>query len=238
MLKTAFTAVLAITTSTVLGACDMSETRPAATALRGEAAYRDAGTDHAGNPHRVASPGHTARFSFVLRGNGEFSPEELPSTCALDPAGQFQAIFTGATELGSGSAYVAAIAGASVITASGCQVPELTSMLLVDARVRAEIDATTLSCTPYCSASARADAESECGTLASAAQCRASAEAELRAECASICTTRADRIVAETSLAVSLFGDVEFEALRTAALGDLEANLTFDHLEDADGARF
>jgi hypothetical protein len=38
-------------------------------------------------------------------------------------------------------------------------------------------------------------------------------------------------IVAEVSLAASLLGDLDAEALRAAALGDFSADLTFDHME-------
>ncbi|CAN5788270.1 hypothetical protein BH11MYX3_BH11MYX3_38240 [soil metagenome] len=231
MLKTHLT----LAAVALVSACTTSGPGAAAKELRGEATYRDATTNQAWTPNRSASPGQLARVSLVVRGSGEFVIRDLPAQCALDPAGQFQAMFTGDAELGSGSAYVATIVGGSVTTPSGCQVPELTSMLLIDAKVRAEIEATMASCTPYCSASARADAEAECG--ATSMQCRADAEAMLRAECTATCTTRADRIVAETSLSTALFGDLDFEALHTAALGDLEANLRFDHPVDADGNR-
>lgn len=216
-------------------ACTSSgDDRTATSEIRGDAAYRDAATDHAGNPHAAAAPAQSARLSLVMHGSGQFSPSDLDPKCALDPAGQFQAVFTGTASLGDGSAYLATLASGqgSLTTPSGCQVPEVGSLVVLDAKLRAEIDATTQSCQSYCAASARADAEVQCGATASSADCRAAAETQLAASCTTTCTTHAHVIVAETSLAASLFGGLDLEALRAAALGDLDANLTFDHAEE------
>lgn len=203
-----------------------------ATEMRGAAVYRDSATDHAGDAQPPATPPpQTATVTIVVEGQGDLP--ELDPQCALDPAGQFEAVFDGALTLDDDGLYVATLAeGSGVIaTPSGCEVPDLEGGVVTDVRVRAELAATTANCETYCAASARADAEAECGASASAAECRAAAEADAQASCTTTCTTETDVIVAETSLSASLFGDVDADALRAAALGELTVDLVFDRLE-------
>jgi hypothetical protein len=215
----------------VLGACTSSGEGSATSELRGDAAFRDAKTDHAGNPVAPAAPSESVKITIVMHGSGQFAADKLDPRCALDPAGQFTATFSGTADTASGSAYLAALASGKVTTASGCELPELSSLAILDAKVRAEIAATTQSCKSYCEASARADAEAQCGATASSAQCRAQAEGTAAASCQTTCTTQAHSIVAEASLATSLFGSLDLNDLKAASLGDLEADLTFDHVE-------
>ena len=66
------------------------------------------------------------------------------------------------------------------------------------------------------------------------ASCRASEEATYEASCTTACsepTTHA--IVAETSLGASALADLDL--LGGTALGTVEADLEFDHLEDSGG---
>ncbi len=230
MQKNHFMALAAV----LFGACTSDGEGTAASELRGDAQFRDAATDHAGNARQPAAPTQSAKISIVMHGSGQFSTSGLDPRCALDPSGQFEATFTSTANLANGSAYLAALASGSgqVTTLSGCELPDVASMIILDASVRAEIAATTQSCSMYCAASARADAEAQCGATASAASCRESAEASAEAACTTTCTTQSRFIVAETSLATSLFGGLDFQDLQGAAIGDLEANLTFDHLEE------
>ena len=204
--------------------------------LSGNAVYRDASTDHSGAQHPAATPpAQNARVSIVVKGSGTIP--ELDPKCALDPAGAFEAHYLSTMTVSDGDVYSATVAEGSgkIQTPSGCAIPNLTVGLITDVVVRGELSINTTNCETYCSARARADGEAQCGASASAAQCRAQYEAQATAQCQTTCTTRAHAIVAEVSLAASLLGDLDAEALRAAALGDLTANLTFDHLEDADG---
>lgn len=204
----------------------------AATEVAGAAVYRDSATDHDGNARSPAAPpAQEATISIVVEGTGEIS--DLDPQCALDPAGAFEARFLGEMALSDDGAYLAAVAegAAQLVTPSGCEIPDLTVGLVTDVTIRAELEATTANCQTYCAASARADAEAECGASPGDAACRAEAEASAEAACTTTCTTERDVIVAEVSLAASLLGELDAEALRAAALGELHADLVFDHLE-------
>lgn len=216
----------------LLGACTSeSET---SSSVSGEAVYRDATTDHSGATQAPSTPPpQGARVTITVKGTGQI-PRVDPQ-CALDPAGAFEANYLGTMDMTDGSAYTAAFASGSITTPSGCEIPNLTVGLVTDVVVRGELAINTQNCETFCAANARADAEAECGASASAATCRAQAESQASAQCQTTCTTKAHAIVAEVSLAATLLGDVDADALRAAALGELRANLTFDHLEDASG---
>jgi hypothetical protein len=202
--------------------------------ITGNAVYRDATTDHSGASASPSTPPpQSARVTITIKGTGQI-PQVDPQ-CALDPAGSFEAHYLSTMNMADGSAYTAAIASGTITTPSGCTIPNLTVGVVTDVVVRGELAINTQNCTTFCEANARADAEAECGTSASAASCRAAAESEASAQCQTTCTTKAHAIVAEVSLMAALFGDLDADALRAAALGDLSANLTFDHLEDASG---
>ena len=122
-------------------------------------------------------------------------------------------------------------------TPSGCAIPDLTVGIITDIVVRGDLSINTTNCDTFCSARARADAEAQCGTSASSASCRAAAESQVSAQCTQTCTTKASAIRAEVSLSASLLGDLDAEALSAAALGELSADLTFDHMVDSDGKK-
>lgn len=225
-----------ISCSALLFACTSSESSSSAS-LSGNAAYRDATTDHSGAPQPAATPPpQSAHISIVVKGSGEIP--QIDPKCALDPAGQFEAHYLSTMTVQNGSVYSATVADGSgqLQTPSGCAIPELTVGVITDVVVRGELAITTTNCQTYCDAQARADAEAQCGATASAATCRAQYEAQATASCQTTCTTKAHAIVAEVSLAASVLGNLDADALRAAALGELTANLTFDHLEAADGA--
>lgn len=216
----------------VLAACT-SESDSSST-ISGDAVYRDADTDHSGATRAPSTPPpQSARVTITVKGTGQI-PHVDPQ-CALDPSGSFEAHYLSTMNMTDGSAYSAAIASGTITTPSGCAIPDLTVGLVTDVVVRAELAINTQNCTMFCEANARADAEAQCGTSASAASCRAAAESQGSAQCKTTCTTKARAIVAEMSLAAGLLGDLDAEALRAAALGELRADLTFDHLEDANG---
>jgi hypothetical protein len=208
----------------------------AATSMTGQAVYRDARTDHTGQAQPASSPpAQDATLSIVVEGNGQI-PQVDPQ-CALDPAGAFEAHYSGTLALSDDAAYASSVAStaSSIVTPSGCAIPDLTVGVITDVKIHAELAVNTTNCQSYCSAAARADAEESCGATASAAECRSTAEASAEASCNTTCTTEAHSIVAEASLSAALLGQLDANALRAAALGDFEADLEFDHLEDSDG---
>lgn len=204
------------------------------TQLTGSAVYRDARTTHDGTTAEPAAPpAQSARVSVVIKGTGQI--QDLDPQCALDPAGAFEAHYLSSLDMTDGSVYAAALASGSIQTPSGCTIPDLTVGVVTDIVVRGELAINTTNCNTFCSARARAEGEAECGATASSAACRADYEADAAAACVTTCTTRASKILAEVSLAGSLLGDIDAQGLRTAAFGDLSADLTFDTLVDANG---
>jgi hypothetical protein len=215
--------------------CTTNESETSAS-LSGSAVYRDATTDHDGATQPAAMPPpQSARVSIVVKGTGTIP--ELDPQCALDPAGAFEAHYLSTMSVSDGNVYTAAVADGSgqIQTPSGCAIPDLTVGVITDIVVRGELAINTTNCETFCAAEARADAEAQCGASATAATCRAQYEAQASGQCQTTCTTKAHAIVAEVSLAASLLGNLDAEALRAAALGELTANLTFDHVEDAEG---
>lgn len=228
---------LTILSTITFAACtDGGSDGEADTRVAGQAVYADSQTDESGAPQEPAAPpAGSADLSIVIEGTGEIP--EIDPQCALDPAGVFTATFLGEMTLDGTGAYAGAFGAGSgsITTPSGCEIPDLQVGLVTDVRVRAELAATAERCETYCAASARASAEAECGADASAAACRAEAAAAAEAACTTTCTTETHVIVAEVSLAASLLGDVDADALRAAALGELHADLVFDHMEDEQG---
>jgi hypothetical protein len=218
--------------SLVVAACGGGSDGEATSEVTGAATYRDAATDHQGNPQLAAAPAsQNIRVFVTVEGQGELP--ELDPECALDTAGQFEARYTGTAQLADDAVYAALFGESSgqIVTPSGCEIPDLTVGLITDVRVRAELTATAPNCDAYCSAEARADAEESCGASPSAAECRVNAEASGKAQCVASCSPQTHVIVAETSLAASALGDLDADALRAAAFGELQANLVFDHVE-------
>ena len=68
----------------LLGACTSSGSDGTATSeVRGSATFRDAATDHAGNPQPAAAPTESARLSLVIHGSGQWSATDLDLEVAL-----------------------------------------------------------------------------------------------------------------------------------------------------------
>ncbi len=204
--------------------------------ITGTATYRDASTDHAGNTKQAdVPPAQAIDLEIVVEGTGELP--QIDPQCALDPAGAFEARYASTAQLGADHAYVATIAESSgtIATPSGCLASGLTVGVITGAKIRAHLATTTPNCETFCAANARAEAEQSCGASAAAASCRADAETQAAARCTTTCTTRAAHITAEVSLAAALLGQLDAEALEAAALGELQANVTFDRMTDANG---
>jgi hypothetical protein len=204
------------------------------TEVQGVARYRDARTDAAGAPHAPAAPpAQDAAITVTVRGTGTLSG--LDPTCLDQAAGQFHALYAGDAALDGSGGYVSSLAEASAVvqTPGGCEIPELAVGVVTDLVVRAELPVTTANCASYCDASARAEAEAACEAAPDRAACWASAEADARAACTTECTTQTTTIVAEATIGASALGDLELDAdaLRAAALGELAVDLTFDALE-------
>ena len=229
------TNLIVILASALAFGCTSNESE-SSSSLSGNAVYRDATTDHNGATQPAATPPpQSAKVSIIVKGTGTIP--EIDPQCALDPAGQFEAHYVSTMSVSDGDLYTASVADGSghLQTPSGCEIPKLTVGVITDVVVRSELTINTTNCETFCSAQARADGEAQCGASASAAQCRAQYEAQASAQCQTTCTTKAHAIVAEVSLAGSLLGDLDANALRAAALGDITATLTFDHLEDVNG---
>lgn len=208
------------------------DTSSSQTSVAGQGVYRDSATDEQGQAQQPASPSpQTADLDVIIDGQGTI-PNPDPQ-CALDPAGQFQALFTGTATFDDSGAYLAALGQGSgaITTPSGCAIPDLTIGAVTSVKVKVTLDANTENCQSYCSASARADAEAQCGATPDAASCRTSAESSLEASCQTQCTTQSTQITAEASLDATTFASLTASQLQGAALGDLNADLTFDTLE-------
>jgi hypothetical protein len=227
------TTIITLLSLSIFGACT-SDADPPTSQVTGAMRYDDATTNADGTPREAAAPPADQDVTITVEVRGTGVLEGLDTTCQLDGAtGQFHALFDGTAAVDENGAYVAALAdgSAQIETLTGCAIPTLTVSVISDVVVRGEIAATTTSCQSYCAASARGAAEAECAGSSTEAECRATAEASATASCQTECTTQRDVIVAEVSLAGSLLGDLDADALRAAAFGQLSADLTFDHME-------
>jgi hypothetical protein len=214
----------------LIAACSSTSTSSSSAKLTGNATYRDATTDHAGNPQPSAQPApQTADMSIVVKGTATIP--HVDARCAADPAGAFEAHYASALDIASGSSYVAAMETGTLETPSGCTIDTLTGAVVTEIDIHAELDATADNCQTYCSASARADAEASCGSTANEATCRESAEASAMTSCTTTCTQSGARIVADLRLGAGALGSVDADSLREATFGGLHGDLTFDHVE-------
>lgn len=216
----------------ILAACGGGGGDSTDSSVQGVATYRDASTDATGaSRDPAAPPAQSATVTVTIRGNGTLTG--LDPTCLDSASGQFDALYAGDAQLDSDGGYISSMGAsdAALTTPSGCEIPDLTVGVITDIVVRAELDATTANCDSYCSASARADAEAECSAAPDRATCWSNTEASAKASCQTSCTTQSHAIVAETTIGAGGLGDLDADALRAAAFGELDADLTFDALE-------
>lgn len=200
----------------------------------GQAVYRDATTDHEGQPAAAARPDPQGLW-ITIEVTGTASLSDLEPECALDEAsGNVTALFAGEAILDDDGLYVAGLASAQAtfVSGSGCTLPPVELSTMTDVVVRAELEATTPNCETYCQAEARAEGEAECGAEPSAATCRATAEAGHAAACTSTCTGETTHaIVAETALSAAAIAELNAQAVTGSGVGELEVALVFDHME-------
>ncbi len=205
-------------------------------AVVGAARYGDADTDPSGAPRAPARP-PAQEATLAVSVEGQAVLTGMAATCADGLAGQFEARYAGELAIDDDGAYAGGFgaAVASLQTPSGCAIPALTVQLVTRVTARAELAATTRNCASYCEASARSDAEATCAGQVDQVSCRATAEATARASCTTTCTEQVHAIVAEVSIGVEGLTAIDAAALRAAALGQLTADLTFDHMIDDAG---
>lgn len=212
------------------------------TRAEGQTRYSDASSDAAGDQHQPARPdsqpeGDPMMIEVVLDGSAEMSG--LDPGCELDAAtGSFDGWLVGEADLGEDGAYVATMSAGEAVfeTPSGCAIPELEILAVTSARVRATLSPTEVNCDGYCAARARSHAEGHCAGAADRAGCWATASAEYQASCTTACRLDSTRaIVAETELSAAAIASLDAGALEGALLGDIQVDLTFDHLADLSG---
>jgi len=216
-----------------VGACASDDsTGGDATAVSGQAVYRDAHTDHAGQPQAAAAPApQPVQVSIGVRGNGTL--DGVDPTCLDGASGQFQGLYHGEAAIDDGGVYLGSLAStaAQFTTPSGCAIPTLSIGAMTEVVIHAELEATTANCDAYCAASARADAESECGATAGDAACRAEAEASAQASCSATCTSQTHTIAAEATLSADALARLNADGVTGTALGELAVDLVFDRVQ-------
>ena len=219
-----------------LAACtddDGADTASTESAVTGNAVYRDAATDAAGNTREPAAPPPQQDVAIRVRLEGLATLLDLAPGCLLDPTGRFEARYAGTLAIGEDGACTGTLAesSAELVTTAGCLISDLEVGVIDRATVRAELAPTTTNCETYCEAHGRAEAELACATATSVTECRATHAATVAASCKSTCMQRTQRIVAETSLTADAFTGLDSADLRAAALGKLDIDLQFDRME-------
>ncbi len=206
-------------------------------------ADEDAETESTGNAQYVESsqtadePARPDGFFVEVRaeGTGEFA---VPGAeCAADSVtGAFTALYEGNAEVNNDGTYVASMAVVEAQPPSGCDVPDLDVALVTDIVVRGEVQATTASCEAYCDSKGAAYADTECEGNADEATCRMETTTTYSSDCVVECDNDFVRMVAETSVTGTALSSLDLQSLSGAALGTITADLTFDRLQDDEGA--
>ena len=208
----------------------------------GNAAYRDARTDHDGNAAEPSAPApqedsSPMKVELQLSGTGS-NLNSVDPTCVLDGVGgSFTGSIVGTGTIDDSGAYTSVLAqqdGTFTTPSGACVLDEVDIATLTDVTVHAELQNTEPNCSTYCASSARADAEEQCGSDASDASCRADAEASAEASCKTECTgSTTRRIVADAHLSASEVATMNAGALGLTGVGEVTADLTFDHTDEA-----
>jgi hypothetical protein len=226
-----------------LAACDTSGSAEADGAVAGEATYEDAQTEHDGEPSEPARPGpqpgnEPLLIDVEVSGTGELSG--LDPSCLDGATGSFSGLFFSEAELRADGLYTATLASseAQFWTPSGCAIPDLEISAFTEVVVKGMLTSKSRNCEGYCEAKARKHAEAECGAAPGAAACRAEAEASYAASCQASCeSSETYAIVGRSRLGADALAALNAQSVTGRALGEVEINLTFDRLEDADGER-
>jgi len=206
-----------------------------AAATQGNAKYRDASTNSGGDAVAPESPPAQdgMQVSLELEGSGLLSG--LDADCADPDTGSVNGLYEGEGEIDENGAYTSSLAMVDLTTPSGCTLDDLSLDVVTGVTFHAELTNTQENCTTYCDAYARAYAEDECSLDLDQASCRSELEADASASCETECTTSQNVIVAEVELGATALTDLSADSLEGSALGTIDLDLTFDHLEDGDG---
>lgn len=224
----------------LISACGPSgETVEGDTQAEGQTQYKDAQTDDSGATQEPAKPrAQDMDVEIHMAGTGTLSG--LQPECQLEGSGgQFTGLLQGTGQIDANGLYVAGFVtaeGLFTVPSGSCEIPELSIGTLTEVSVRALLENTTENCQTYCESKARSQAEAECQSQVDEASCRASVEASYSSSCQTSCsgsTTR--RIVAEASLSAQALATLNAQALGLEGFGTLEADLTFDRIEEANG---
>jgi len=207
------TNMIAITAAAMwLGACSSSSEDNIDTTANGVARYQDAPAE--GEPARPDA--QTMLVEVRAEGTAEMS--DLDPQCAVDGVtGSFDALFVGDAVIADDGSYVAAMSSgeAELTTPTGCEIADMEITAVTRVVVRATVEADSANCEVYCAANARYEGD-----------------ASLAGECTAQCTTSAHVIVAETELSADAVAALAIDELSGAALGDIHADLVFDHTEE------
>ncbi len=206
--------------------------------VSGQARYADANSKSDGTARAPARPnGATMDLTVQVEGTGQI--DGLDSQCALDGAtGHFTGVLQSSSMVDGDGAYLAALASGDAVfsTDGGCAIPQLDITALTGVHVRAAISATAPQCDSYCAADARSRAEADCGAEPSSAGCRSDAQATYTASCTTTCNgNRTDAVVADVNLSAAEIAELEAGSVGGTTIGDVQAELVFDHMEDASG---
>jgi hypothetical protein len=209
-----------------LAACSGPEAKGDATA-KGSATY----PDDSPPPEQPSSDPMTVDVR--VEGSGTLSG--LEPQCDLEGAsGNFNGLMSGEGEVDGDGGYVAVLGESEFTTPSGsCAIPDLQIGTLTSVVVHAALSNTQENCSTYCASKAKSEAEAECG---SDADCLTSVEADYEASCETSCSGSTTRsVVAETSLGVSGLAALNAAGITGTSIGEIDVDLTFDHLESDDG---
>ncbi|HTM22338.1 MAG TPA: hypothetical protein VL172_17580, partial [Kofleriaceae bacterium] len=123
----------------------------------------------------------------------------------------------GEAAIDDGGAYTAGMASATAVfqTPAGCAIPDIDIDTVTSVTVRATIPADQVNCQAYCAARV--------------------AGGEDQVACDAACSTDQASIEAEAELSAAQVAELSARNLSGGALGEVDADLTFDHLIDADG---
>lgn len=196
--------------------------------------------DHEGNPEPQATPAPQPEdkpMEMEIRMSGMASLSGLKPECTTG-GGNFTGLLEGKGKVNEDGSYFAGyVFGEGQFSTGSCSLPPVNVDTLGEVVVRAKLSNTQKNCQTYCETRARSYAESECGASSSQAACRAEAEAQYETTCTQRCTgTTTRRIVAEARLGLTALATLNARSLGVDGLGTIDANLTFDRIEEQDGS--
>lgn len=231
-------AAVGVVAATVFAGCDTHDQyvpENSDSYTQGDCAY----ADHQGNPQPQATPAPQPEekpMEMEIRMNGMASLSGLKPECSAG-GGNFTGLLSGNGKINQGGSYFAGyVFSEGSFSSGGCSLPPVNVDTLGEVVVRAKLSNTQKNCETYCETRARSYAESQCGTSSSQAACRAQVEAQYESTCTQRCTgTTTRRIVAEARLGLAAIAALNARSLGVNGLGTIDANLTFDRIEEQNG---